>query len=124
MSELKPCPNCGRKKLWSVRIFPLRWIFTRYYIECPSCHWCGETKIGKRRAKRAWNRRVENERRIIMESNANKAQTVDVDKAMAFVEEYAFKDDKEVYTNGSILVPLFRVKQAFVDKAYNGLFES
>ena len=25
---------------------------------------------------------------------------------------YSFKDDKEVYTNGSLLVPLFRVRQA------------
>ena len=47
---------------------------------------------------------------------------VDVDKAMEFIESYAFKDDKEVYTNGTVLVPLFRVKQAIVDKAYYGLF--
>ena len=48
------------------------------------------------------------------------ADVVDVDKAMKFLEDYAFKDEKEFYTNGTILVPLFRVKQAFVDKAYNG----
>ena len=48
---------------------------------------------------------------------------VDVDKAMAFIESYAFADSKEIYTNGSELVQLFRVKQALVDKAYNGLFE-
>jgi hypothetical protein len=29
----------------------------------------------------------------------------------AFVKEYGFKDDKEVYTNGSDLIPIFRVKQ-------------
>jgi hypothetical protein len=28
-----------------------------------------------------------------------------------FAEEYGFKDDKEVYTNGSDLIPIFRVKQ-------------
>lgn len=28
-----------------------------------------------------------------------------------FVKEYGFKDDKEVYTNGSDLIPIFRVKQ-------------
>ena len=28
-----------------------------------------------------------------------------------FAEEYGFKDDKEVYTNGSDLIQVFRVKQ-------------
>lgn len=28
-----------------------------------------------------------------------------------FAEDYGFKDDKEVYTNGSDLIPVFRVKQ-------------
>ena len=28
-----------------------------------------------------------------------------------FAKEYGFKDDKEVYTNGSDLIPVFRVKQ-------------
>lgn len=28
-----------------------------------------------------------------------------------FVKEYGFKDDKEVYTNGSDLIQIFRVKQ-------------
>ena len=28
-----------------------------------------------------------------------------------FVDSYAFKDDKEWYTNGSMLIPVFRVKQ-------------
>lgn len=51
------------------------------------------------------------------------ADVVEVDKAMEFIESYSFKDDKKVYTNGSVLVPLFRVKQALIDKAYNGLFE-
>ena len=48
---------------------------------------------------------------------------IDVEKAMKFIEDYAFKDSKKIYTNGTVLVPLFRVKQAIVDKAYNGLFE-
>ena len=61
MAELKPCPFCGSKRLWTVRIHPLMWIFTMYYIECSRCHWCGETKIGKRRARKAWNRRADNE---------------------------------------------------------------
>ena len=29
-----------------------------------------------------------------------------------FWAEYSFRDDKEIYTNGSILIPLFRVEQA------------
>ena len=28
-----------------------------------------------------------------------------------FAKEYGFKDNKEVYTNGSDLIPIFRVKQ-------------
>jgi hypothetical protein len=28
-----------------------------------------------------------------------------------FLEQYQFKDEKEVYTNGSMLIPVFRVKQ-------------
>ena len=28
-----------------------------------------------------------------------------------FVKEYGFKDDKEIYTNGSELIPIFRAKQ-------------
>ena len=28
-----------------------------------------------------------------------------------FAEEYGFVDEKEVYTNGSELIPIFRVKQ-------------
>lgn len=30
--------------------------------------------------------------------------------------DYAFKDEKEVYTNGAILVPLFRVLDAISQK--------
>lgn len=28
-----------------------------------------------------------------------------------FAEQYGFKDKKEIYTNGSMLIPVFRVKQ-------------
>lgn len=28
-----------------------------------------------------------------------------------FIEQYSFKDDKQEYTNGSELIPVFRVKQ-------------
>ena len=28
-----------------------------------------------------------------------------------FIEDYAFRDKEEVYTNGSLLIPVFRVEQ-------------
>ena len=48
---------------------------------------------------------------------------IDVDKAIEWLERYIIVDAKEVYTNGIELVPMFRVEQAFRDKAYNGLYE-
>lgn len=33
-------------------------------------------------------------------------------KIINFIIDYSFKDSKEVYTNGTILVPLFRVLDA------------
>ena len=33
-------------------------------------------------------------------------------KVIDFIIDYSFKDSKEVYTNGTILVPLFRVLDA------------
>lgn len=35
-------------------------------------------------------------------------------KIVDFIIDYSFKDAKEVYTNGTILVPLFRVLDAIV----------
>ena len=48
---------------------------------------------------------------------------VDADKALEWLEGYTLTDTKQVYTNGTVLVPLFRVRQALKDKAYNGLME-
>lgn len=48
---------------------------------------------------------------------------VEVDKAMAWLEGYTMTDTKQIYSNGIVYVPMFRVEQAFVDKAYNGLQE-
>lgn len=48
---------------------------------------------------------------------------VEVDKAMVWLEGYTMTDTEQIYSNGTVYVPLFRVKQAFVDKAYNGLRE-
>lgn len=33
-----------------------------------------------------------------------------------FITEYSFKDEKQVYTNGTVLVPLFRVLDAIIQK--------
>ena len=37
-------------------------------------------------------------------------------KIVDFIIDYSFKDSKEVYTNGTILVPLFRVLDAISQK--------
>lgn len=50
--KFKPCPRCGCKSTWTVRITGSR----QYYIECPACHQCGPTKLFKFRARRAWNK--------------------------------------------------------------------
>ena len=57
---LKPdkCPRCNAPKIWMIRILPKRWIFTKYYMECAKCHYCGKTRMGKSRAIRAWNKEV------------------------------------------------------------------
>ena len=60
-NKLKPCPNCGKsgKKLIRNRIvFDGTWAckLGKYFIECPSCHWCGKTKVFLWRAILAWNR--------------------------------------------------------------------
>ena len=37
-------------------------------------------------------------------------------KVIDFIIDYSFKDSKQVYTNGTILVPLFRVLDAINQK--------
>jgi hypothetical protein len=37
-------------------------------------------------------------------------------KIVDFILDYSFKDSQEVYTNGTILVPLFRVLDAIEQK--------
>lgn len=37
-------------------------------------------------------------------------------KVIDFIMDYSFKDSKEVYTNGTILVPLFRVLDGIAQK--------
>lgn len=56
-------------------------------------------------------------------NDAESVDVVEIEAALNFIRGYAFKDRGEIYTNGSILVPLFRVEQALVDKAYRGLKE-
>ena len=58
--ELKPCPNCGKsgRKLWKVCSFDGTFLsrLGKWHIECPSCHWCGKTKVFLWIAKMSWNR--------------------------------------------------------------------
>ena len=49
--------------------------------------------------------------------------TVDIDKSLEWLEGYVIKDSLQVYTNGSLLVPLFRVRQVLKDKVYEGFKE-
>lgn len=60
--KLKPCPNCGKspKKLefWRTVNEDNKW-----YVSCPSCHWCGSKKIFMWRAKLAWNRLAKKSRK-------------------------------------------------------------
>lgn len=37
-------------------------------------------------------------------------------KMIDFIMSYSFKDEKEIYTNGAILVPLYRVLDAISQK--------
>ena len=62
MFDKKPCPGCEAPYPWLVRVHPVRLLFTRYYVECWKCHYCGKTKIGKERAVKAWNRIARGER--------------------------------------------------------------
>lgn len=56
--------------------------------------------------------------------NAPAVDAVDVDKALTWLEGYTMTDTEKIYSNGTVFVPLYRVKQAFVDKLYNGLWEA
>lgn len=40
-------------------------------------------------------------------------------KIIDFIIDYSFKDSKEIYTSGTILVPLFRVLDAIIQKGNN-----
>ena len=39
-----------------------------------------------------------------------------------FIERFSFTDDKEVYTNGAQLIPVFRVMQAYEGLADNVIY--
>ena len=56
----KPCPNCGSSRvyIWHICTARLPWW---HYAECEDCHWCGKTKLFRRRAIKAWNKEEKNE---------------------------------------------------------------
>ena len=58
--------------------------------------------------------------KVKAEFEEERAAVVDVDKAILWLKDYVFED---IYTNGTRLIPYFRVLQAFRNKAYNGLQE-
>lgn len=72
-------------------------------------------------AKAACIRLARENKKLVMAAPA--VDAVDVDKAMTWLEGYTMTDTEKIYSNGTVFVPLYRVKQAFVDKAYNGLRE-
>ena len=49
-------------------------------------------------------------------SSRMKNATEEERKIIEFIIDYAFKDSKQIYTNGTILVPLFRVIDAIIQK--------
>lgn len=49
-------------------------------------------------------------------SSRMKNATEEERKIIKFIIDYAFKDSKQVYTNGAILVPLFRVLDGITQK--------
>lgn len=57
MAELKPCPFCGGENL-NIRHGKYMW-----WVECLNgdCGANGGTKVHKKKAIEAWNRRVDNE---------------------------------------------------------------
>lgn len=42
--------------------------------------------------------------------------TIEQLKIIDFIIDYSFKDNQEIYTNGTILVPLFRVLDAIAQE--------
>lgn len=79
---------------------------------------CNQAETARNMAIDAMREKSE---RLLKEGNAVNA--ADADKALEWLEGYTLTDTKQVYTNGTVLVPLFRVRQALKDKAYNGLME-
>jgi len=50
--KLKPCPNCGSKKIWHVHgVIERLW-----WCECKKCHWCSKSSRLRIIAEILWNR--------------------------------------------------------------------
>lgn len=63
-NKIKPCPRCRKsgRSIYIIRSydgsFPSR---QKYFLECPTCHWCGKSRIFLFSAKMAWNRLAKKE---------------------------------------------------------------
>ena len=89
----------------------------RYYAEYEKQDICDGDE------DRDWLKKCIEEAPTIDPESLRTDELTDIDKAMEWLNDYSFADTEQVYTNGTVLVPLFRVKQAFMDMAYNGLME-
>ena len=56
--NIKPCPNCGSKKIWKCHSLTNKFY---WHLECSNCHWCGSTKLFLWRAIKSWNKEKDNE---------------------------------------------------------------
>lgn len=56
---VKPCPSCGGRQIYINR--SLRRWWSRYFVNCENCYYCGKTALSLTGALNKWNRRVHDE---------------------------------------------------------------
>ena len=57
--KIKPCPNCGRKKITTFKVVVPR-VFKKWHLECDKCHYCGKSAVFRFIAEIKWNREKRN----------------------------------------------------------------
>lgn len=62
MSELKPCPFCGREAEMKTFVSGRLWKTVGYFVECSVCKNHTAMSLDERDVINAWNRRADNER--------------------------------------------------------------